>query len=86
MEIREAIKGGQVDKTGYTGESGRQRVIMGGWLEGLCLGMGSGLLFAEVFETEPQLVVMPKELGVFWDLSQKHLGYLQRSLWGDRGS
>ena len=48
--------------------------------------MGSGLLFAEVFETEPQLVVMPKELGVFWDLSQKHLGYLQRSLWGDRGS
>ena len=48
--------------------------------------MGSGLLFAEVFETEPQLVVMPEELGVFWDLCQKHLGYLQRSLWGDRGS
>ena len=84
MEIREAIKGGQVDRLAVLGSQVGSH--NGGWLEGPCLGMGSGLLFAEVFETEPQLVVMPKELGVFWDLSQKHLGYLQRSLWGDRGS
>lgn len=46
--------------------------------------MRSGLLLAEVLETEPQLVVMPEEFGVFWDLCQKHLGHLQGTLWGKK--
>lgn len=45
---------------------------------------GSGLLLAKVLETEPQLVVMPEELGVFGDLSQKHLSHLQGTLWCER--
>lgn len=53
------------------------------WLGG---SEGSGLLLAEVLETEPQLVVMPEEFGVFWDLCQKYLGHLQGSLPGERGS
>lgn len=47
--------------------------------------MRSGLLLAEILETESQLVVMPEELGVFWDLCQKHLGHLQGTLWEKKG-
>lgn len=59
--------------------SGRQRAHKGGL-------RGSGLLLAEVLETEPQLVMMPEEFGVFWDLCQKYLGHLQGALQGGRGS
>lgn len=46
-------------------------------------GRGRLVPLGKVLEAETQLVVVPVELGVLWDLSQKHLGHLQRALGGE---